>query len=190
MTPLPPRFVLQMTAIAPLTLCWWLSSAAPALTGDSGVDAAAVLAVGAQMFAQLADAASAGGALPLLILLWTGVVTCAVCCVAEAKALGTLSSSEATVIFATEPLWAVVFALLLLDEVNQAPIFPTCDTPSHPLFSHISAFSSFSSNLTVISNRAPPPPPAIFLYISGSLFPTRRLDSELPPAGYSSSAPA
>ena len=141
----PPRvfFFVQMTAIAPLTLCWWLSSAAPALTGDSGVDAAAVVAVGAQMFAQLADVASAGGALPLLILLWTGVVTCAVCCVAEAKALGTLSSSEATVIFATEPLWAVVFALLLLDEVNQAPIFPTCDTPSHPLFSHISAFSSF-----------------------------------------------
>jgi hypothetical protein len=43
-------------------------------------------------------------------LLWTGIVTTAGCAYAEANCLGALSSSEATVIFASEPLWAAAFA--------------------------------------------------------------------------------
>lgn len=48
---------------------------------------------------------------------WTGVGTTAGCALVEAAALGELSSSEATVVFATEPLWGAAFAFLLLGEV-------------------------------------------------------------------------
>lgn len=55
---------------------------------------------------------------PLVLgaLLWTGLVTGAGCAYAEAVALGRLSSSAATVVFATEPLWAAGFAAAVLDE--------------------------------------------------------------------------
>jgi len=55
--------------------------------------------------------------LPLLAaLLWTGLVTTAGCSVAEAGALGELSSADATVVFATEPLWGAFFAWAMIGE--------------------------------------------------------------------------
>ena len=55
---------------------------------------------------------------PLVLgaLLWTGLVTGAGCAYAEAVALGRLPSSAATVVFATEPLWAAGFAAVVLGE--------------------------------------------------------------------------
>lgn len=55
---------------------------------------------------------------PLVLgaLLWTGLVTGAGCAFAEAVALGRLSSSAATVIFATEPLFAAAFSAAVLGE--------------------------------------------------------------------------
>mmetsp|Transcript_30279 Transcript_30279/g.54828 ORF Transcript_30279/g.54828 Transcript_30279/m.54828 type:complete len:503 (+) Transcript_30279:129-1637(+) len=47
---------------------------------------------------------------------WTGVVTTAVNRVGETTGLGKVSSSEASVLLSTEPLWAAVFAGLFLGE--------------------------------------------------------------------------
>jgi len=47
---------------------------------------------------------------------WTGLVTTAGCALAEAYALGQVSSSTATVIFSTEPLWGALFAYAMLGE--------------------------------------------------------------------------
>lgn len=47
---------------------------------------------------------------------WTGIVTTAVNRVGETTGLGKVSSSEASVLLATEPLWAAVFAGLFLGE--------------------------------------------------------------------------
>ena len=47
---------------------------------------------------------------------WTGLVTTAVNRVAETTALGKVTSNEASVLLATEPLWAAVFAALLIKE--------------------------------------------------------------------------
>ena len=44
--------------------------------------------------------------------LWTGLVTTAANRIAETVALGRLASSEASVLLATEPLWAAGFAAL------------------------------------------------------------------------------
>eukprot|EP00965_Chrysotila_dentata_P058198 1929862-Pleurochrysis_carterae.AAC.2 len=55
-------------------------------------------------------------------LVWTGVVTTAACCVLEAAVLGEISSADATVIFATEPLWAVLWSFVLLGET----LSPSC----------------------------------------------------------------
>ena len=44
------------------------------------------------------------------------MATTAVSAYAEASALGQLSSSEATVIYSTEPLWGVAFACMMLGE--------------------------------------------------------------------------
>ena len=54
---------------------------------------------------------------------WTGLITTAANRFGETTALGKLSSSEAAVLLATEPLWAALFAALLLGEnlgVNDA----------------------------------------------------------------------
>ena len=48
---------------------------------------------------------------------WTGLITTAGNRLAETTALGKVSSSEASVLLATEPLWAVVFASLLISEM-------------------------------------------------------------------------
>lgn len=47
---------------------------------------------------------------------WTGLVTTAMNRVAETVALGKVSSSEASVLLATEPLWAAAFGALLIGE--------------------------------------------------------------------------
>jgi len=47
---------------------------------------------------------------------WTGLVTTALNRVVETLSLGKVSSAEASVILATEPLWAALFAALLLSE--------------------------------------------------------------------------
>jgi len=49
-------------------------------------------------------------------LLWTGIVTTAGCSFAEAGALGEISSADATVVFATEPLWGAFFAWAMIGE--------------------------------------------------------------------------
>ena len=51
---------------------------------------------------------------------WTGIVTTAINRVGETTGLGKVSSSEASVLLATEPLWAAVFAGLFLGE-NMGP---------------------------------------------------------------------
>lgn len=52
----------------------------------------------------------------IALVLWTGVVTTVGCALAETFALGQMSSSAATVIFASEPLWAVLFGYVALGE--------------------------------------------------------------------------
>lgn len=47
---------------------------------------------------------------------WTGLATTAANRVAETTALGKVSSSEASVLLATEPLWAAAFGALLVGE--------------------------------------------------------------------------
>ena len=47
---------------------------------------------------------------------WTGLITTAANRLGETTALGKLSSAEASVLLATEPLWAALFAALLLGE--------------------------------------------------------------------------
>jgi drug/metabolite transporter (DMT)-like permease len=49
-------------------------------------------------------------------VLWTGVITTAVNRFVETTALGKVTSAEASVILATEPLWAALFAALWLGE--------------------------------------------------------------------------
>ena len=73
------------------------------------------------------EASRASYALPGLLLdgglrtvayaaLWTGLVTTAANRIAETIALGRLASSEASVLLATEPLWAALFASLYIGE--------------------------------------------------------------------------
>eukprot|EP00316_Scyphosphaera_apsteinii_P016204 CAMPEP_0119302618 /NCGR_PEP_ID=MMETSP1333-20130426/4185_1 /TAXON_ID=418940 /ORGANISM="Scyphosphaera apsteinii, Strain RCC1455" /LENGTH=388 /DNA_ID=CAMNT_0007305025 /DNA_START=29 /DNA_END=1195 /DNA_ORIENTATION=- len=49
-------------------------------------------------------------------VLWTGLVTTAGCSLAEASSLGDITASDATVVFATEPLWGALFAYVMLGE--------------------------------------------------------------------------
>jgi len=49
-------------------------------------------------------------------VVWTGLITTALNRVVETSSLGKVSSAEASVILATEPLWAAVFAAILLSE--------------------------------------------------------------------------
>jgi drug/metabolite transporter (DMT)-like permease len=51
-----------------------------------------------------------------MAVLWTGVVTTALNRVGETTGLGRMSTTEASVILATEPLWAALFAALWLHE--------------------------------------------------------------------------
>lgn len=59
----------------------------------------------------------------LFSLFWTGCITTALTIYMENKAMETLSAAEATVIFATEPLWGTAFAAVVMSEqlgVNSA----------------------------------------------------------------------
>jgi len=49
-------------------------------------------------------------------VVWTGLITTALNRVVETTSLGKVSSAEASVILATEPLWAALFAALLLND--------------------------------------------------------------------------
>ena len=63
-------------------------------------------------------------------------MTTAGCAYAEANCLGALSSSEATVVFATEPLWAAAFAWWALSETVRTP-----RPPSAPYIYHAHSHS-------------------------------------------------
>ncbi|KAK3245187.1 hypothetical protein CYMTET_45232 [Cymbomonas tetramitiformis] len=52
-----------------------------------------------------------------IAVLWTGLITTAANRLGETTALGKVTSAEASVLLATEPLWAAVFAALFLGEV-------------------------------------------------------------------------
>jgi len=59
----------------------------------------------------------------LFSIFWTGVITTALTIYMENKAMETLSASEATVIFATEPIWGTAFAAVVMSEqlgINSA----------------------------------------------------------------------
>lgn len=59
----------------------------------------------------------------LFSLFWTGCITTALTIYMENKAMETLSAAEATVIFATEPLWGTAFATVVMSEqlgINSA----------------------------------------------------------------------
>jgi len=55
-------------------------------------------------------------AMTAAIVVWTGFITTALNRVLETISLGRVQPAEASVILATEPLWAAVFAALLLSE--------------------------------------------------------------------------
>lgn len=52
----------------------------------------------------------------LFSLFWTGCITTAFTIFLENKAMETLSAAEATVIFATEPIWGTAFATVVMSE--------------------------------------------------------------------------
>ena len=96
----------QLVAVLALTSVWVVGAG-----GGEGLEKAAALATDL-----VTDPFSAGHAAILGTILWTGVGTTAGCTLVEAAALGELSSADATVVFATEPLWGAGFAFLLLGE--------------------------------------------------------------------------
>jgi drug/metabolite transporter (DMT)-like permease len=96
----------QMVAVLGVSVVWLLSESA------SPTDAVAALAYGLDRALTEPAVGSA--------LLWTGLVTTAGCAFLEAKAMSKLTSSDATVIFASEPLWAAVFAWAMLGETMGA----------------------------------------------------------------------
>jgi drug/metabolite transporter (DMT)-like permease len=94
----------QLAAVLALTGAWTMAAG-----GGAGLDH-----VVEQARALFDD--PVGHAAVLGTILWTGVGTTAGCSLVEAAALGELSSSDATVVFATEPLWGAAFAAFLLGE--------------------------------------------------------------------------
>lgn len=58
-----------------------------------------------------------------LAVLWTGIMTTAITSYGENMAMKSLSSSETTVIFSTEPLWGTAFAALALGESVGPNVF-------------------------------------------------------------------
>ena len=49
-------------------------------------------------------------------VVWTGLVTTALTVLLQTTSLGVLSSSETTVLYSTEPIWAAAFANVVLGE--------------------------------------------------------------------------
>ena len=105
----------QLVAVFALS-CVWLSTAAGDGSGGGG-GVGHLVEIVREMAAD-----PAGHAAILGTVVWTGVGTTAGCSLVEAAALGELSSSEATVVFATEPLWGAAIAFFLLGETMG----PTC----------------------------------------------------------------
>ena len=98
-----------------------------ALADGTGASIAGVSLAGPEGGWLLDEAKRASYALPGLLLdenvrtvcyaaLWTGLITTAANRIAETVALGRLASSEASVLLATEPLWAALFASLYIGE--------------------------------------------------------------------------
>lgn len=92
---------LQTAVVGAIATIWMVGSAAVSGSLLSGSFLAGVLAKPSAM----------------LSLLYTGLFTTAFARIGETRALGKLSSSEASVLMATEPLWAAAFAALLVSEV-------------------------------------------------------------------------
>eukprot|EP00287_Rhodomonas_sp_CCMP768_P008666 CAMPEP_0196736582 /NCGR_PEP_ID=MMETSP1091-20130531/14604_1 /TAXON_ID=302021 /ORGANISM="Rhodomonas sp., Strain CCMP768" /LENGTH=442 /DNA_ID=CAMNT_0042080337 /DNA_START=26 /DNA_END=1354 /DNA_ORIENTATION=+ len=92
---------LQTCVVGSVATAWMLSSAFLAGTLFSGAFIAPVLSSAGAIFA----------------LLYTGLFTTAFARIGETRALGKLSSSEASILMATEPLWAALFAAVLVSEV-------------------------------------------------------------------------
>lgn len=114
----------QMVSVLGIALAWLaIDSASPAV-----------------FVASCHDALATGIARPEVAaaIFWTGTITTAGCCYAEATAMAKLSSSDAMVIFASEPLWACLFAWLAIGEqmglsagVGGALIVSACLVSAH-----------------------------------------------------------
>ena len=118
----------NLLAVCLLSVCWMLGGSLGGASGAGGDSSGlaglsrVVSAIGADPTAQTALIGT---------ILWTGLGTTAGCSLVEAAALGELSSSEATVVFSTEPLWGALFAY----------VYPT---PAPPFTSH-TAYTAYSS---------------------------------------------
>lgn len=117
---LEPEMALPITAVQCATVA--LLSAAWALADGYSLGPFAAAPSAGWMFD---EALRAKATLPGLVLqggpvamalLWTGLVTTAANRIGETSALGAMGADEASVLVATEPLWAAVFGCLLLGE--------------------------------------------------------------------------
>ena len=96
---------------------------------------------------------------------WTGIVTTAINRVGETTGLGKVSSSEASVLLATEPLWAAVFAGLFLGEsmgpnaiIGGALIVAACLTTSLKPQTIQNFFGDESSSSSLAEDGSPKGP--------------------------------
>lgn len=121
---LEPEMALPITAVQCATVAAF--SAAWALCDGYGLGPFASVASAGWM---MDEAIRAKATLPGLILqggpiamaaLWTGLVTTAANRIGETSALGKVGADEASVLVATEPLWAAAFGCLVLGEVMDA----------------------------------------------------------------------
>lgn len=98
-----PITAIQVSTTALLSMIWCF---ADGWVGTPGTEAYALPQLLLDPTMQMAAGA----------VLWTGVITTAVNRVVETTSLGKVTSAEASVILATEPLWAALFAALWLGE--------------------------------------------------------------------------
>lgn len=116
-----PITAVQCAVVAALSACWALADGT-GVFGGSDPDHVAWL---------LDESTRSKYALPGLFLepgvrtvalaaAWTGFITTAGNRIAETTALGKMSSSEASVLLATEPLWAAAFGAVLIGETMTA----------------------------------------------------------------------
>ncbi|CAK0794495.1 unnamed protein product, partial [Prorocentrum cordatum] len=131
-----PITAVQVTVAALASLAWFVldggsldSVLAPSPQGAAAASAGAVSLELGPLGELIHGAGKAvrrpgiGGFLPegvspaaLAAVAWTGLVTTALNRLGETTSLGKISSSDATVLLCTEPIWAAVFAVYLLDE--------------------------------------------------------------------------
>ena len=96
-----PITAVQVSVTAFLGMLWCL------MDGWIGTDGAEVYGLPAMLFEPTLQTAA-------LAVMWTGLATTAMNRFIETTALGKMKSAEASVILATEPLWASLFAALWL----------------------------------------------------------------------------